>query len=141
MPDYDIIIFGDTCVDLIINGTDVVPEFGQVEKLVENYTLEMGGSCCIFTAQAAKLGLKIDVIVRRSRDIARAARPRPNARDRVGHGGENFRMLSHAEVVVRAPDGDLPTSRGVRCKRSRKRPGMARIYGEIAIPAFELQLL
>lgn len=64
MPDYDIIIFGDTCVDLIINGTDVVPEFGQVEKLVENYTLEMGGSCCIFAAQAAKLGLKVGVLGR-----------------------------------------------------------------------------
>lgn len=64
MPDYDIIIFGDTCVDLIINGTDVVPEFGQVEKLVESYTLEMGGSCCIFATQAAKLGLKVGVLGR-----------------------------------------------------------------------------
>ncbi len=64
MQQYDIIIFGDTCVDLIINGSDVVPQFGQVEKLVDNYTLELGGSCCIFAAQAAKLGLRVGVLGR-----------------------------------------------------------------------------
>ncbi len=64
MSEYDVIAFGDTCVDLIINGSDVVPEFGQVEKLVDNYTLELGGSCCIFAAQAAKLGLKVGLLGR-----------------------------------------------------------------------------
>lgn len=57
----DILTFGDICVDLIINGNDVVPEFGQKEKLVEDYMLEMGGSCTIFACQAAKLGLKTAV--------------------------------------------------------------------------------
>ncbi len=64
MSEYDVIVFGDTCVDLIINGADVVPEFGQVEKLVDNYTLELGGSCCIFAAQAAKLGLRVGILGR-----------------------------------------------------------------------------
>ena len=68
MPEYDIIILGDTCVDLIINGADVVPEFGQVEKLVDNYTLELGGSCCIFAAQAAKLGLHVGMLGRVGND-------------------------------------------------------------------------
>jgi len=36
----------------------VRPEFGQKEKNVGNYFLEMGGSTCIFACQAAKLGLK-----------------------------------------------------------------------------------
>ena len=54
----DILAFGDICVDLIISGGDVVPEFGQKEKLVDDYSLEMGGSCTIFACQAAKLGLK-----------------------------------------------------------------------------------
>ncbi len=35
-----------------------MPAFGQVEKLVGDYLLEMGGSSCIFACQAAKLGLK-----------------------------------------------------------------------------------
>jgi sugar/nucleoside kinase (ribokinase family) len=61
-PEYDLITFGDMCVDLIVSGVDVVPEFGQVEKLVDDYTIEMGGSCCIFACQAAKLGLRVGIL-------------------------------------------------------------------------------
>ena len=61
---YDILTFGDMCVDLIVTGDDVVPQFGQFEKLVGNYELEMGGSCLIFACQAAKLGLRVGIIGR-----------------------------------------------------------------------------
>ncbi|MBE0698961.1 MAG: sugar kinase [Anaerolineaceae bacterium] len=61
---FDVITFSDMCVDLIISGRDVVPQFGQVEKLVEDYTLELGGSCNIFACQAAKLGLHTAVLGR-----------------------------------------------------------------------------
>ena len=61
---YDVITFGDMCVDLIVTGDDVVPCFGQVEKLVDDYALEMGGSCCIFACQAAKLGLRVGILGR-----------------------------------------------------------------------------
>ena len=61
---YDIITFGDMCVDLIMTGHDVVPQFGQVEKLVGDYELEMGGSCNIFACQAARLGLKVGILGR-----------------------------------------------------------------------------
>jgi ribokinase len=59
---YDILTFGDLCVDLVMTGPDVTPQFGQVEKLVEDYTLEMGGSCSIFACQAAKLGLRTEIL-------------------------------------------------------------------------------
>lgn len=59
---YDIVVFGDTCVDMIFRDDDVRPRFGQVEKTVSEYELVMGGSCCIFAAQAAKLGLKVAVL-------------------------------------------------------------------------------
>ncbi len=65
---YDILTFGDMCVDLIMTGDDVVPEFGQVEKLVDDYELEMGGSCNIFACQAAKLGLKVGILGRVGED-------------------------------------------------------------------------
>ena len=61
---FDVVVFGDTCVDLILRDNDVVPQFGQVEKLVADYELEMGGSCCIFAAQAAKLGLRVALLGR-----------------------------------------------------------------------------
>ena len=59
---YDLITIGDMCVDLVLSGADIVPEFGQVEKLVDGYLLEMGGSCCIFACQAAKLGLRVAIM-------------------------------------------------------------------------------
>jgi sugar/nucleoside kinase (ribokinase family) len=62
--EYDVIVFGDTCVDLVVTGDDVVPRFGQVEKLVGDYAIEMGGSCCIFACQAARLGLRVGILGR-----------------------------------------------------------------------------
>ena len=59
---YHVITFGDMCVDLILSGGDIVPRFGQVEQLVDEYTLEMGGSTCIFACQAAKLGLQVGIL-------------------------------------------------------------------------------
>jgi len=59
---YDIITIGDMCVDIIMSGDDVVPEFGQVEKLVDDYYLEMGGSANIFACQAAKLGMRVGIL-------------------------------------------------------------------------------
>lgn len=61
---YDVLTFGDMCVDLILSGADVTPQFGQVEKLIDDYMLEMGGSCNIFACQCAKLGLKTAVLGR-----------------------------------------------------------------------------
>ena len=54
---YDVITILDTCVDLVVNLGDAVPEFDQKEKLVDSFSLEMGGSSCIFACQCAKLGL------------------------------------------------------------------------------------
>jgi sugar/nucleoside kinase (ribokinase family) len=65
---YDLLTFGDMCVDLIVTGDDLVPQFGQFEKLVGNYELEMGGSCNIFACQAAKLGLRVGIIGRVGED-------------------------------------------------------------------------
>ena len=68
MRQYDVITFGDTCVDLIVSGGDIVPRFGQVEQLVGNYALEMGGSCCLFACQAARLGLHVGILGRVGND-------------------------------------------------------------------------
>lgn len=56
---YDVVVALDTSIDLLLWGRDVAPEFGQKEKLVEGYSITMGGSACIFACQAAKLGLKV----------------------------------------------------------------------------------
>jgi len=58
MSAFDVVTAFDICVDFIMDLGDTEPEFGQKEKLVNGYDLEMGGSACIFACQCAKLGLK-----------------------------------------------------------------------------------
>lgn len=65
---FDVLTPADLCVDLLLWGPGVVPEFGQKEKLVDGYLLELGGSCSIFACQAAKLGLRTALIGKVGRD-------------------------------------------------------------------------
>jgi sugar/nucleoside kinase (ribokinase family) len=58
----DLLVIGEINPDLILQGKDVTPAFGQAEKLVENATLTIGSSSVIFACGAAKLGLKIAFI-------------------------------------------------------------------------------
>jgi ribokinase len=64
MQEYDIITIGDMCVDLLVELGGAEPCFGQVEQWIGGYTLEMGGSACIFACQAARLGLRVAVLGR-----------------------------------------------------------------------------
>ncbi len=65
---YDVIVAGELNIDLVLKG-DVEPEFGQVEKLVDDMTLSAGGSACIFAASAAKMGLKVLYVSRVGDDL------------------------------------------------------------------------
>src|SRR6185436_3065950 len=58
---FDILVAGEINPDLILSG-DVVPEFGQVEKIVDNAVLAIGSSSAIFACGAARLGLKVAFI-------------------------------------------------------------------------------
>jgi sugar/nucleoside kinase (ribokinase family) len=58
MKQYDLLVAGEINPDLILSG-DVVPEFGQVEKLVDTAALTIGSSSAIFACGAARLGLKV----------------------------------------------------------------------------------
>jgi sugar/nucleoside kinase (ribokinase family) len=58
MTPYDILVAGEINPDLILSG-NVLPEFGQVEKLVASCTLAVGSSSAIFACGAARLGLRV----------------------------------------------------------------------------------
>lgn len=58
---FDILVAGEINPDLILSG-DVVPEFGQVEKLVDSASLAIGSSAAIFACAAARLGLKVSFV-------------------------------------------------------------------------------
>ena len=57
MPDFDLLVLGDVNPDLVLRG-DVEPAFGQVEKLVDEADLLIGGSGAIVACGAARLGLR-----------------------------------------------------------------------------------
>jgi sugar/nucleoside kinase (ribokinase family) len=58
---FDLLVAGEINPDLILTG-DVLPEFGQVEKLVESASLTIGSSSAIFACGAARLGLRVAFI-------------------------------------------------------------------------------
>ena len=60
-PRFDILVAGEINPDLILSG-DVLPEFGQVEKLVDSAALTIGSSSAIFACGAARLELKVAFI-------------------------------------------------------------------------------
>src|SRR5438874_13749268 len=56
--------------------------------------------------QAGKLGLELGMIMGVAADVAGAARAGADLAQGLFHRRDHGRMLAHAEIVVRAPDGD-----------------------------------
>lgn len=59
---FDLLVIGEINPDLIVRGQDVVPQFGQAEKLVEEARLTIGSSSVITACGAARLGLMVSFI-------------------------------------------------------------------------------
>jgi sugar/nucleoside kinase (ribokinase family) len=62
MTAFDLVVVGDCNADLLISGGDVVPAFGQQERLVDEANLTIGGSGGICAAGAARLGLRVAMV-------------------------------------------------------------------------------
>ncbi|HEX6449752.1 MAG TPA: carbohydrate kinase family protein [Trebonia sp.] len=62
MTNFDLVVVGDCNADLLISGGDVVPAFGQQERLVDEANLTIGGSGGICAAGAARLGLRVAMV-------------------------------------------------------------------------------
>jgi sugar/nucleoside kinase (ribokinase family) len=57
--EFDLLVIGEINPDLIVCGQDVVPVFGQAEKLVDEARLTIGSSSVITACGAARLGLNV----------------------------------------------------------------------------------
>lgn len=57
MSGLDLLVVGDCNPDLVLRGGAVEPAFGQVERLVDEAELTIGGSAAIAACGAARLGL------------------------------------------------------------------------------------
>jgi sugar/nucleoside kinase (ribokinase family) len=55
----NLLVAGELNPDIFVIGDDLVPEFGQVEKLVSAIRLEIGSSSAIMACGAARLGLAV----------------------------------------------------------------------------------
>lgn len=62
MSEFDVLVLGDANPDLVLRGGEVVPAFGQAERLVEEARLTIGGSGAIFACGAARLGLRVALV-------------------------------------------------------------------------------
>jgi sugar/nucleoside kinase (ribokinase family) len=56
---FDLVVLGDANPDLVLRGGEVVPAFGQAERLVDEATLTVGGSGAITACAAVRLGLRV----------------------------------------------------------------------------------
>jgi sugar/nucleoside kinase (ribokinase family) len=65
---FDIAVVGELNPDLILSG-NVTPEFGQIEKLVDQATLAIGSSSAIFACGAARLGLRVAFLGKVGNDL------------------------------------------------------------------------
>src|SRR5438128_1133504 len=57
----DVLCVADMCVDLVLRG-NIRPRFQQIEQLIDDYRLELGGSANILASQFVKLGGRAGVI-------------------------------------------------------------------------------
>lgn len=55
---FDILVLGELNADMILQG-DVEPAWAQAEKLIDDFTITLGGSSAIFASGAARLGLQV----------------------------------------------------------------------------------
>jgi sugar/nucleoside kinase (ribokinase family) len=62
VSDLDLLVIGDCNPDLVLSGDDVEPAFGQVERVVDEARLEIGGSASIAACAAARLGLRTALV-------------------------------------------------------------------------------
>jgi ribokinase len=64
-----LVVIGDANPDLILTGTDISPEFGQVEKVIEQAALSLGGSAAITSVYAARLGVPTSLVAAIGADL------------------------------------------------------------------------
>ena len=96
----------------------------------------------VFLMQIGKLGFQALVVHRGAGNIARAARTGAGGVDRGVHGGQNHRVLAHAQIIVAAPDSDLLLA-AIGLAPDGMRIGLILAFdiNERPVPAFIMQAL
>ena len=101
-------VLGDCNPDVLVLGSDVVPAFGQQEKLVDGISLVIGGSAAITAVAAARLGLRVALVAAVGSDPAGTF-----MRDQLSAEGVDVRFVAVRE--------DAPTGMTVALSRGGDR--------------------
>ena len=56
---WGLLVLGELNADVVVSGSDVEPVFGEVERIVDDARLTLGGSGAILACGAARLGLSV----------------------------------------------------------------------------------
>lgn len=62
MSGFDLVVLGDANPDVVVQGEEVVPAFGQAERIVDRIHLTVGGSGGILACGAARLGMRVALV-------------------------------------------------------------------------------
>src|SRR5258708_15942516 len=95
--------------------------------------------CRFLAMQVGELGLQLYQRPICTRNVARSARARTHRAGGGTHRFDYLRMLAHAEIVVRAPDNDIPRAAWAVPERMRELSRFALQVGEDAITALTFQ--
>src|SRR6202035_2076154 len=95
--------------------------------------------CRFLAMQVRQLGLELHQRPIRARDVARSARARTHRARRGAHRIDHLRVLAHAEIIVGAPDHDLPLAARAVPERFRKLSRLALEVSEDAIALLVFQ--
>lgn len=127
MEVYDLLVVGDLNPDLILAG-DVLPEFGQAEKIVSDANLTLGSSAAIFACGAARLGLKVALAAKVGRDVfgdfvikeleKRQVSTAYILRDPLLHTGLSVILLRGADRAILTYPGAIPALKAGEIPRS-----------------------
>jgi ribokinase len=89
---FDVLAVADLCFDMLITGPQQ-PQFNQVELLVDDYKIDLGGSVGIFASQFSKLGGSIALIGNIGNDI-----PGDIILKRLREAGVNTDLISKSDT-------------------------------------------
>ncbi len=115
MPALDLLVLGDCNPDLLLSGGAVEPAFGQIERVVEEAKLVIGGSGAITACGAARLGLRAGLVAVVGDDTFGRFMQESLAQRGVDVSGiavDGERPTGVSVVLVRGPDRAILTALG-----------------------------
>ena len=142
--DLDLLVLGDANPDLVLRGDDVVPAFGQAERLVDEARLTVGGSGAIMACGAARLGLSVAFVGVVGDDLFGSYMRDQLAARGVDVGGlviDAHRPTGLTVVLATSDDRAMLTSPGTigHLRASLIDPGLLRAARHVHVSSYFLQ--